>query len=120
MKLVGKVPVEPLDDERLTNIERNLVVQVSEMSQRPMRAPSRMLAFAGVALAVVVAGFVGWRIGRDNEPVVAPPRPDYVAVKSGAGATSDYSGGVKAFVLVKGGLMAEAAVGGQKFAYEKK
>jgi len=41
-----------------------------------------------------------------------------VAVKSGAGATSDYSGGVKAFVLVKGGLMAEASVGGQKFKYK--
>lgn len=43
-----------------------------------------------------------------------------VAAKSGAGATSDYSGGVKAFVLVKGGLMADASVGGQKFAYEAK
>jgi len=43
-----------------------------------------------------------------------------VAVKAGAGATSEYSGGVKAFVLVKGGLMAEAAVGGQKFSYEPK
>ena len=43
-----------------------------------------------------------------------------VAVKSGAGATSEYSGGVKAFVHVKGGLMAEASVGGQKFAYEAK
>jgi lipid-binding SYLF domain-containing protein len=43
-----------------------------------------------------------------------------VAVKSGAAATSDYSGGVKAFVHVKGGLMAEASVGGQKFAYEQK
>jgi lipid-binding SYLF domain-containing protein len=43
-----------------------------------------------------------------------------VAVKEGAGAASEYSGGVKVFVLVKGGLMAEAAVGGQKFAYEAK
>jgi lipid-binding SYLF domain-containing protein len=43
-----------------------------------------------------------------------------VAVKSGAGATSEYSDGVKAFVHVKGGLMAEASVGGQKFAYENK
>jgi lipid-binding SYLF domain-containing protein len=43
-----------------------------------------------------------------------------VAVKEGAGAASEYSGGVKVFVLVKGGLMAEAAVGGQKFAYEPK
>jgi lipid-binding SYLF domain-containing protein len=43
-----------------------------------------------------------------------------VAVKSGAGATSEYSGGVKAFVHVKGGLMAEASVGGQHFFYEAK
>jgi hypothetical protein len=41
-------------------------------------------------------------------------------VKSGAGATSEYSGGVKAFVHVKGGAMVEASVGGQKFAYEAK
>jgi len=43
-----------------------------------------------------------------------------VVVKAGAGATSDYSGGVKVFVLVKGGLMADASIGGQKFAYEAK
>ncbi|MCK6460419.1 MAG: hypothetical protein L6Q95_11055 [Planctomycetes bacterium] len=43
-----------------------------------------------------------------------------VAVKQGAGAASEYSGGIKVFVMVKGGLMAEAAVGGQKFAYEAK
>jgi lipid-binding SYLF domain-containing protein len=43
-----------------------------------------------------------------------------VAVKAGAGATSEYSNGVKAFVHVKGGLMAEAAVGGQHFFYEAK
>ena len=51
MKLVGKVPVETLDEERLTNIERRLVVAVSEMTQHPMRAPRRLLAFAGVGLA---------------------------------------------------------------------
>jgi lipid-binding SYLF domain-containing protein len=43
-----------------------------------------------------------------------------VAVKAGGGATSAYSNGVKAFVHVKGGLMAEAAVGGQKFEYQAK
>jgi lipid-binding SYLF domain-containing protein len=43
-----------------------------------------------------------------------------VAVKEGAGAGSAYSEGVKVFTLVKGGLMAEASVGGQKFAYEPK
>ncbi|HEY5921230.1 MAG TPA: hypothetical protein VIV11_06150, partial [Kofleriaceae bacterium] len=86
MKLVGKVPVEPLDDERLTNIERSLVVQVSEMAQRPrgMRAPWRLLAFAGMAMAVLVAGFVGWRMRGEGTPIVAPPRPDHVAMKAGA------------------------------------
>jgi lipid-binding SYLF domain-containing protein len=43
-----------------------------------------------------------------------------VAVKAGASADADYSGGVKVFTLVAGGLMAEATVGGQKFAYESK
>ena len=70
MKLVGKVPVEPLEEERLTNIERSLVVRVSEMSQRPLRAPGRMLAFAGVALAVVAAGVVGYKL---RTPAAAPP-----------------------------------------------
>lgn len=43
-----------------------------------------------------------------------------VAVKEGASAGSAYSDGVKVFTLVKGGLMAEAAVGGQRFKYERK
>ena len=73
MKLVGKVFVEPLDDERLTNIERNLVLHVSGLSQRRLvRAPRRLLAFAGVALAVVVAGFVGWKIRGDGTLEIAP------------------------------------------------
>jgi len=76
MKLVGKVPVEPLEEERLTNIERNLVVHVSEMAQRPAaRAPSRMLAFAAVAFAVLVAGFIGWKLrGADVVPATEPER----------------------------------------------
>jgi len=82
MNLVGKVPVEPLDEERLTNIERKLVVQVSEMSQRPMRSPRRVLAFAGVVTAVAAAGFVGWKLHRD--PVVEPAKPEQLAMKAGA------------------------------------
>lgn len=69
MNLHGKIPVEPLDDERLTNIERKLVVAVSEMRAPARRAPGRLLAFAGVAMAVLVAGFVGWKLRGDG---VAP------------------------------------------------
>ena len=40
-----------------------------------------------------------------------------VIVTSGAGASSDYDRGVAVFVLPRGGLMAEASVGGQRFRF---
>ncbi|HEY5949499.1 MAG TPA: FecR family protein [Kofleriaceae bacterium] len=82
MKLVGKVPVEPLDDERLTNIERNLVVRVSEMSQQHVRAPRRLLAFAGMAAALAVAVFVGWKLHRD--PTLPAAKAEQFAMKAGS------------------------------------
>jgi lipid-binding SYLF domain-containing protein len=42
-----------------------------------------------------------------------------VAVKSGASANAKYVDGVMVFTMQKGGLMYEAAVGGQKFKFEK-
>ena len=41
-----------------------------------------------------------------------------VALKSGASSNADYKDGVAVFTLTKGGAMAEASVGGQKFSYE--
>ena len=43
-----------------------------------------------------------------------------VAVNMGVAAKTDYSSGVAVFMLPKGGLMAEASVGGQKFTFEPK
>ena len=40
-----------------------------------------------------------------------------VAIKSGASAAAKYDNGVAVFTMTKGGLMAEASVGGQKFTY---
>jgi len=40
-----------------------------------------------------------------------------VAATAGAAATTSYERGVAVFILVRGGLMAEATVGGQKFRY---
>ena len=40
-----------------------------------------------------------------------------VAARSGAAATTSYERGVAVFILVRGGLMAEATIGGQKFHY---
>jgi hypothetical protein len=84
MKLQGRIPVEPLDDERLTNIERRLVVSVSEMSAQPTRAPRRALAFAGAAMAVAIAGVIGWKL--HEPPAVAPTvaAEQHVQVKTDA------------------------------------
>lgn len=42
-----------------------------------------------------------------------------VALKSGAGANAKYSDGVSIFTMDESGLMFEAAIGGQRFSYEK-
>jgi hypothetical protein len=80
--LVGRIPVEPLDEERLTNIERRLVVGVSELGAKPMRVPrSRHLAFAGAAMAALAAGVIGWKL--HGAPEIAPiSAPSTVAVKT--------------------------------------
>jgi len=41
-----------------------------------------------------------------------------VALRSGASADAGYKDGVAVFTLARGGLMAEASVGGQKFTYD--
>lgn len=43
-----------------------------------------------------------------------------VAVNVGVAAKTDYDSGVAVFTMPKGGLMAEASVGGQKFTFEPK
>ena len=43
-----------------------------------------------------------------------------IAVTAGASADSDYDGGVAVFTMGKGGLMLQAAVGGQTFTFEPK
>jgi lipid-binding SYLF domain-containing protein len=43
-----------------------------------------------------------------------------VALKSGAAANARYDDGVAVFTLIREGLMFEASIGGQRFAYEPK
>ncbi len=66
MKLVGRVPVEPLDDERMTNIERRVVAGASDAATEPrgLRAPRRLLGFATAAMAAMAAGVIGWKLGQ--------------------------------------------------------
>lgn len=86
MNLHGKIPVEQLDDERLTNIERKLVVAVSDMRAPAERASRRLLAFAGVAMLVAIAVFAGWRI-RGEGGVRADELAQRLAINTDKGST---------------------------------
>lgn len=89
-----------------------------------------------VGVASVSFGSVGLQAGAQeySEIVFFKDKPDVerfmqnkfefgasasaVVWKSGAAAANDYRGGVAVFVLPKGGVMAEAAIGGQKFTFK--
>lgn len=82
MKRIGPelsraIQVEPLDDERWTNIERAVVIGATDAAARTSVRTSRgglALAFGGAMLVVVIAaGLVGWKLrgGTAEAPAVA-------------------------------------------------
>lgn len=78
MKLAGRIPVEPLDEERMTNIERRVVAgAVDAAVRRPdIGAPRRHAAWAFGAVALVAAGVVGWMLHpAPRAEVIAEPAP---------------------------------------------
>lgn len=82
MKLHGRIPVEQLAEERLTNIERKLVVAVSDMQAPADRVPRRLLAFAGMAMAVAVAVFVGYKARGGAATVELAEVPQTLAINT--------------------------------------
>ncbi len=78
MKLAGKISVEQLGEERLTNIERAIVAGAAERMAMPERASRHYFAFAATAFAAAAAGVIGWQLHR--EPAIAPPAAQQVAV----------------------------------------
>jgi len=85
VKLNKRIQVEPLDEERLTNIERRLVVAVS--TARPEAPSRRPLAFVTAMLAAAVVALVAWTLHRPAAtPTVAvdQPSPQHVAVTTEA------------------------------------
>lgn len=74
MKLTGRVPVELLDEERLTRIERKIVAGAAEAAAAaPVRAArlSPVLAFAAAAVVVASAGVAGWKLRGAGAPELA-------------------------------------------------
>ncbi|MDX2089867.1 MAG: FecR domain-containing protein [Kofleriaceae bacterium] len=78
MKLLGKIPVEQLDDERLTNIERRIVAGAADAAMRAHAPRSRWFFGAAAAtMAVAAALVVGWKLGtsRAPAPIVSEAEP---------------------------------------------
>jgi hypothetical protein len=76
----------------------------------PNRAPDRatLASESGAALDAF----------RNEDPSLLSGNLSAVAIKAGAARSADTSKGVIVFVRSKGGLMAEASVGGQRFRYQ--
>lgn len=69
MKLLGKIPVEQLDDERLTNIERRIVAGAADAAMRAHAPRSRwFLGAAAATMAAAAALVVGWKLGTARAP----------------------------------------------------
>ena len=90
MNLKGRIPVEQLDDERMTNIERRIVAGAAEAAaSAPSRSSSRLfgwgLAFAMAAAIAIGAGFTGWMLrgeGSRNVTTIANSEPVHVHTTS--------------------------------------
>ena len=79
MKLVGRIAVEPLSEERLTRIERRVVAGAADAAGRGLGARATRPTFGRMlaAVAVVAAGVAGWLLhgAPGRGPVVAAPAP---------------------------------------------
>jgi FecR protein len=77
VKLAGRIPVEPLDDERITHIERRVVAGAVDaaIAGRGLRPARRVVARALVVAAIGAAGFAGWMLrgAPDARPAVSEP-----------------------------------------------
>ncbi|MDQ3336193.1 MAG: FecR domain-containing protein [Myxococcota bacterium] len=79
--LKGRIPVEPLDDERLTNIERRIVAGAADAAasgaSSPLRAPrfGWAMALAVTAVVAIGFGFAGWQLRGDGSRTVVAAEP---------------------------------------------
>jgi hypothetical protein len=101
-KLQPRILVEQLAEERLTNIERRIVIGASERA--PAGVPRRGVAFvAGSLLAVATAALIGWRL--HTAPAVAPVgvEPQHFAVADGSKIAVDGTtvGGMASYAVTR-------------------
>jgi hypothetical protein len=79
VKLAGRIPVVPLDEDRLIKIERGVVAGAADAASRGhgFRVQRRYAGHAFAGLAVVAAGVIGWALrgAPASGPVAAEPAP---------------------------------------------
>ncbi len=90
------------------------LVGTSTLSQGSVGATVGYEAFGEIVFFSNKAAFEEFKNGHAKFAAKASA----YAIKAGAGTTADYDNGVAVFVKGKGGLMADASIGGQGFTYE--
>jgi lipid-binding SYLF domain-containing protein len=91
----------------------NVVIGYSDLSQGSIGAQLGGQKYAELILFQNESSLVSFQ----QATLEFDARATAVAASKGAAAAADYSRGVLVFTLPEGGLMAQAAVGGQKFRY---
>ena len=90
MKLRDRIQVPPLDDERLTNIERRLVVGVSELAHQRAPVARRGFGFAVAGLvACAAAALIGWKLHAVPATRIPAPVAQHFAVADGSKISVD-------------------------------
>lgn len=115
MNLRGKIQVEPLDEERVVNIERRVVSSYADALARGRAPGARWLvpALAAAAAAAVVAAVLVWKLRPAHEastPVAAAPvrveaTPDGSTLDIGDATIGVTPGGAFAVTRPDGGVL---------------
>ena len=85
MKLTGKIPVPPLDEDRLTRIERRIVAGAGERLAERGPAPRRGLGLAAAIAFAAGAALAAWRLGTHAAASgSSPPVAQVLTVHGGA------------------------------------
>lgn len=93
--------------------QRGTFIGYADVSQASIGAQIGGQTFAEVIFFQDQRTFVNFQ----QSQLALDARASAVAISSGAAATADYANGVATFTFAQGGLMAQAAVGGQKFRF---
>jgi len=92
------------------------IIGRSSLSQGTVGLQAGGQAYSEIIFFRDKAAFDSFKVGK----LKLAAQASAIAVTAGASADAAYDGGVAVFTMGKGGLMLQAAIGGQKFTFEPK